>query len=242
MAKLPKPKFNLRVAKATTPTLISLVFRYRGKRIVYSTGYSVHPKDWDFKAQRPIIQQRRPDLIKVKRQLDDLSFYCTNIFIESNYGLIEPGEFKNQLDIKMGRIKLVNSNDGEANSKPDFWEFLDLELEDMHKQGMREGSWDAFNRHANILKRFAKEVRHFDYDDVDWNLRLEIIDWLASRNIKLAYGNKTISILRQFMERARRKKLHSNVEYQGTGWIIPQKKAVGQKVILTEIELQRLQI
>ena len=49
MAKLPKPKFYLRLPNGDSETLISLMVSYCGKRLVYSTGYSIHPQDWDAK-------------------------------------------------------------------------------------------------------------------------------------------------------------------------------------------------
>lgn len=243
MAKLPKPKFNLRLPKAKNETLISLVFRYRGQRLVYSTGYSIQPKDWDFKLQRPIQQERRTDLFTIKRQLDDLAKYCIDIFIEANYGFISLKTFKEQLDIKTGKTTITDALEGQIEKetkRPTFLEYLDIELAEMKRHGMRMSSWDSFDRHAKILKRFAKEVRYFDYEDVDWNFRFEFIDWLSSRNIKLGYGNKTLSTLRQFLERAKRKKLHNNGDYQGMGWVVQQKKAKGQMVVLSPEELQRL--
>lgn len=243
MAKLPKPKFNLRLPKAKNETLISLIFRYRGQRLVYSTGFSIHPKDWDFKIQRPIQKERRTDLFAIKRRLDDLAKHCIDIFIEADYGSVSLEAFREQLDIRLGKNAIPNASENhkdQEKKRPTFLEFLDIELAEMKEHGMRLSSWDSFYRHAKILKRFAKEVRHFDYEDVDWNLRLEIIDWLANRNIKLGYGNKTLSTLRQFLERARRKKLHTNTDYQGTGWVVTNKKAKGQMVILTPDELQRL--
>ncbi|MBK7870749.1 MAG: hypothetical protein IPJ74_08695 [Saprospiraceae bacterium] len=72
------------------------------------------------------------------------------------------------------------------------------------------------------------------------NLRLELIDWLTKRNVQLAYGNKTLKVLRQLMERARRKKLHRNIDYQGRGWTVPETKAKGQIVTLNPVELQTL--
>ena len=73
-----------------------------------------------------------------------------------------------------------------------------------------------------------------------WNFRLKFIDWLAEKEVKISYGNKALGILRQFLERARHRKLHNNTQYQGSGWFVPQKKAAGEKVILTPEELQRL--
>jgi integrase len=244
MAKLPKPKFNLRQPNSKSETLISLVFRYRGKRLVHSTGYSIHPKDWDFKSQRPIQQEGRSELFAIKRLLDDLSTHCIDIFIESNYGQISIKDFKKELNTKLSQEKNPGSGRKSSNDLAEeitFLEFLDLEIEEMKKDsGIRKDTVRMFKNHADIIKKFAQEVRPFNYEDVDWNFRLEFIDWLTKRNSKLEYGNKTLSVLRQFLERARRKKFHANVQYQGPGWLVPKKRASGDKVILTMEELQIL--
>ena len=67
MAKLPQAKFNLRLPNGKNPTLIYLVYRYRGQRLIYSTEYSVKPKDWDSKKQRPILRERRRELMIIQR-------------------------------------------------------------------------------------------------------------------------------------------------------------------------------
>lgn len=238
MAKLPIPKFNLRLPNGDTETLISLVYRYRGKRLVYSTGFSIHPKDWDTKIQRPINQERRSELFTIRRCLDDLSRYCTDIFIAHDYGCISIPDFKEQLDQKVSKGDLVDHNVDSS-----FIEFLDDELEDMEAGGMKANTLKMFRQHINNIKAFAKQYnggRGFSYKDVDWNLRIEMIDWLTDRGVQLAYGNKTLKTLRQFMERARRKRLHTNINYQGVGWTVTPKRAKGDLVILTTTELQTL--
>ncbi|MCG8328653.1 MAG: Arm DNA-binding domain-containing protein [Chitinophagales bacterium] len=62
MAKIPKPRFNLKAPKSKKETLIFLVFRYRRKRLLYSTGLTINPTEWDFKTQRPIEKEMRPAL------------------------------------------------------------------------------------------------------------------------------------------------------------------------------------
>lgn len=240
MAKLPTPKFNLRVASAQNETLISLVFRYRGNRLVYSTGLSIHPKDWNFDTQRPIPQTRREELFIIKRRLDDLATYCMDIFIATEYGQISPKDFRKELDLKMARIDTPESQEPVADDRLHFLEFLDLEIAEMKAAKMKRGSWKVFETHAGRIKKFAAEVygtRGFTYEDVDWNLRLKLIDWLAKQNTQLAYGNKTLKVLRQFLERARRKKLHSHTDYLGEGWTVTRKKAEGQLVTLSNDEL-----
>ncbi|PHN00931.1 phage integrase SAM-like domain-containing protein [Flavilitoribacter nigricans] len=235
MAKLPKPRFNLKSPNATSESLIFLVFRYRGQKVLYSTGLAIHPKEWNFKAQRPIEKERRPDLWAIRRQLDDFEAYCKAIYIESGYGRITVQSFKDKLDLKSGRTEPVDQL-----PQLSFFEFIEQELEEMQQQGMRRSSFQPFKLHAEILRNFSREQGEFTFEDIDWNFRLQLIDWLATRKVQVGYGNKTLSILRQFMERARRKKLHSNVKYQGSGWLVSKKKAVSTPVTLSLEELQTL--
>lgn len=234
MPRLPKPRFNLKSPKSKSETLIFLVFRYRGHRLLYSTSLAIHPKDWNAKTQRPYQLERRPDLWAIQRQLDDFSAWCRSIYINSVYGRISPQEFKNCLDEESGR------KDKPTDPGLTFFEFVEKEISQMKTQGMRESSLAPYKVHANVLRAFAEEQGKFTYEEVDWEFRFRLIDWLYERNVKLSYGNKTLGILRQFMERARRKKLHVNTQYQGSGWLVSQKKAAIEKVILTPAELQYL--
>lgn len=241
MRKLPKPRFNLKAPNAKKETLIFMIYRYWGKKLLYSTGLNIHPDDWDFNLQRPIERERRSDLWSTHQELDNLASICKSIFIESDYGSIEVLDFKNRLDILTKKtLESIPSSDTNSGEVPSFFEFLELELAEMRETGMKYDTWRMFKLHAHNLKKFAKDRGGFDFEDVDWNLRLELVDWLANRNNQLGYGNKTLKILRQFMERARRKKLHSNTDYQGVGWTVSRTKAKGSIVILNPQELQAL--
>lgn len=235
MAKLPKPRFNLKAPKSNTETLIFLVFRYRGKKLLYSTGFSIKPGEWDFKSQRPVEQERRPDLWSIRQQLDHLASYCTSAYINSEYGRISVDDFKQELDLKSGKSAIE-----EESAASTLFEFIQQELEEMERSGMRKASLGPFHRHVKVLKKFATEQGKFNYEDVDWELRLALIDWLSSKSFQLSYGNKVLGTLRQFMERARKKKLHNNTSYQGKGWYVPRKKTIGQKAILNPQELEKL--
>ena len=235
MAKLPRPKFNLKKPKSKTETLIFLVFRYRGKKLLYSTGLTILPSEWNFKQQRPVEKERRPDLWAIRLQLEELEAICRAIYIGCGYGQISVEDYKDKLDFQTGKTKSE-----EETPRLSFMAFMDQQIDGMRKQGMRAGSVKTFKLHIEILRQFMAEEGAFDYEDVDWNLRLRLVDWLSGRNAQLAYGNKTLSVLRQFLERARREKLHENTKYQGAGWSITQKKASSIPVTLNLEELQRL--
>ncbi|MEM9885981.1 MAG: tyrosine-type recombinase/integrase [Bacteroidota bacterium] len=240
MRKLPKLRFNLKSPKSKTETLIFLVFRYRGHKLLYSTGLTILPNDWDTKAQRPFEKETRKDLWALYRKLNNLATSCKKIFIESNYGDITITKFKKLLVLENEDTYQPTKKTLAIPKRLEFLEFCDLELTEMKATGMNKTSIRGFKLHANILKKYAKEEGTFTYEDVDWEYRLKLIDWLTKRDIQLSYGNKTLKVLRMFLERAKKKKIHANSNYNGSGWLIPRTKAKGQIIFLTLRELQIL--
>lgn len=97
MRKIPSARFNLKSPNAKSSTLIFLVFRYNGKKLLYSTGLNIKPTDWDQKSQRPILRERRKDLWLLNQKIESLSQDCKQIYIETNYGDISIADFKSKL-------------------------------------------------------------------------------------------------------------------------------------------------
>lgn len=235
MAKIPVPRFTLKDVNAKTRSLVYLIYRYRGLKLRYSTQISIAMEDWNRKTQRPHAKERRPDLSAIRRKLENISENTKDIYIEYNYGDLSKEQFKRELDIRLDRVEVPRKK-----KTLSFFEFMDAELAEMEATGMKYGSLKVFKAHSQILKQYAADKGEFCYEDVNWSLRLKLIDWLAARKVQLAYGNKTLNDLRQFMERARRKGLHLNTGYQGQGWQVRPLKAEGEKVALIRSELEVL--
>ena len=235
MAKIPVPRFTLKDVNAKTRSLVYLIYRYRGLKLRYSTQISIALEDWNRKTQRPHAKERRPDLWAIRRKLENISEHTKNIYIEYNYGALSKEQFKRELDIRLDRVEAPRKK-----KTLSFFEFMDAELAEMEATGMKYGSLKVFKAHSLILKQYAADKGEFCYENVNWSLRLKLIDWLAARKVQLAYGNKTLNVLRQFMERARRKGLHLNTGYQGQGWQVRPLKAEGEKVALIRSELEVL--
>ncbi|MEM6395894.1 MAG: phage integrase SAM-like domain-containing protein [Bacteroidota bacterium] len=235
MAKIPKPRFNLKSPKKKSETLIFLVYRYRGKKLLYSTGQTIHPDEWDIAEQRPFAFERRNDLRLITNDLNQYATWCTDIYIEHNYGDLSVQEFRDAFDVKTGRAVPK-----EEKQVPSLLEYLDEEYTDMCARGNQESTLKAYRLHLNNLRKYMEERGEFTYDDVDWNFRLRLIDWLTTIKASVGYGNKTLSIFRQVLEKARRKNYHSNTKYHGSGWLVPVKKGKGDTIVLNMTELQLL--
>lgn len=248
MAKIPKPHFNLKNPKSKTKSLIYLIFVYQGRRVKHSTGSNIKVSEWDHNRQRPMDIVRRPDLWALKRQLDDLEEYTKSIYVDHDYGQLTPTQFKEELEKRIElaetESRAVHKNgrkESQSNrSGPDLFEFIEMEVAEMEASNMKWGSLKTFKLHAGLLKEFVKKRGYFTYEDVNWQLRLQLVDWLTAKKVSLAYGNKTLSILSQFMERAKRKGLHTHSGYQGRGWRVGRLKAEGTKVTLNMEELDHL--
>ena len=246
MYKIPHPKFNLKSTKSETQTLIVLLFRYRGKLIKLSTQCFVHPCEWDQCRQRAVLQEGRNDLTALNKTLDKIAACCLDIYTAHGYGAIDAHDFKVELKRRLNKSS-DNFDVVPHNTKPStpqgLFEFIARELIEIEAAKMKKSSLKTFRTHSKILREFGEfidPVNLFTYEDVDWQLRLRLIDWLADRKVQLAYGNKTLKVLRQFLESARRQKLHSHTDYQGKGWTVTRKKAHSQKVLFTEAELNIL--
>ena len=156
MAKIPRPRFNLKKPQAKAETLIYLVYRYRGQKLRYSTQLTILPHEWDFKSQRPLEQERRPDLWAIRRQLDDYAAYTKAIYIEHDYGVLSKEEFKALLNKKSGRI-CQEQRRGEV----PLLEFIDLEMAEMEASGMKSDTLRMFRLHTRLIKKFAEEKGGF---------------------------------------------------------------------------------
>lgn len=243
MRKLPKARFNLKTPTSKSETLIFLIFRYQGKKVLHSTSLSIHPSDWDKKSQRPIQREHRKDLWILNQKIESLSQKCRDIYISTNYGDLSAKDFKAKLlkeeNDNIDQKKTPNKAQIEK-ERVEFLTFLDTELEEMKDTGMKKDTLRGFKLHANLLKEFAKENGTFTYEDVDWAFRLKLIDWMTNREMQLGYGNKLLKVLRMFLERARKKKIHTHTDYQGRGWMVTETKARGHKVYFNPKELQVL--
>jgi len=245
MNKLPIARFNLKNPNSDKQTLILMFFRYKGKKLQYSTGFSISPKDWNKKDNRAFLKEHRNDLIAINSNLDDLASKCTKIYIDNNYGDVSLKEFKTELDLRTNKVckAELNQKIQKTSKKITFNDFMDLEFKEMEQSGIKKTTLKTVRLHIEIIKRFGQTLNSkssFTFQDVNWEFRSEFIKWMVKNNSKLSYGNKTLKTLRQFLESGRRKNLHNNKAYQGKGWIVQRKKAKGQIVTLSTNELEHL--
>jgi len=76
--------FKLKKPKGDKPTLIYFraYFKKEGKSLIYSTGESIHPKDWDFENNCPNNLSGRKSDAQIRRSINQQLNRYTNLFQE----------------------------------------------------------------------------------------------------------------------------------------------------------------
>ena len=100
-AKIPTVRFNIKsTLQPSVPTLIVLVIRYNGQKLVYSTGEKIKPKHWDKKISR--AKRTLSEYTDLNKRLNELADHATDIYKENGFGKISIDGFKLELAYRNG--------------------------------------------------------------------------------------------------------------------------------------------
>ena len=109
--------FNIKEPNGDKESLIlfSAYFKDEGRKFVYSTGETIHPKEWDFENRQPNNLNGRSDRANrhraIKRQLDRYSNFFSDTI--QNFKLanreILISEIKENFDVEFKRTKSISS-------------------------------------------------------------------------------------------------------------------------------------
>ena len=170
--------FNLKDKNKDGATLIYLkaYFKNEGKRFVYSTGESIHPKEWDFKNRQPNAltgRTRKADTHRtIKRQLDRYS-NLFNLITES---------FKNtnqELTVEKVRAEFDKEFKRVATGKNKFYDAYDEFVS--FKKKNQEWSLATIKRYDNIknmLQDFeVKKKYKITFDTINEKFYTEFTDF-----------------------------------------------------------------
>ena len=240
--KIPTPRFNLRnhhpEKDKDNPTLIVLVLRYNGKRLVWSTQEKARPRFWDKKRNRVKVTVNNHFDADINNSLNDIATKAIEIFKELG-NEVSTDEFKQELNYRTGRKKRPEQETNHLELFPFIESYLEKRIQ---AQNAKRGTWKILKTCANHLKNYAIEKHNgsFTYEDVTWDLRHDFEDWLyqVPRQLSTNYTAKMLSIFKQFMNEARERDYHTNEIYRRKGWNIKKEKL--SKVVLSFEELNQL--
>lgn len=235
VAKIPTPRFNLKVqgpqGGKDIPTLVLLVIRYNGQKLVWSTQQFVKPRFWDKKTCRAKITIANSEDAKLNQALNEIQNTALTIF--DKLGLLPVADLKKELDYIFGR-KEREADAGHLELLP----FLDWYL-NMRKMDVKHkrGTWKMLQTASNLLKQYAEEKHggQLKYEDATWDFHHNFKQWLFAppREHSTNYAAKVIDLTGQFMREARKRGHHDNDRPEQSGWPI-KKVRIPQQVLSFE--------
>jgi integrase len=170
--------FNLKDKNKEGATLIYLkaYFKKEGKKFVYSTGETIHPKDWDFENRQPNNLNGRTSKADshrtIKRQLDRYSSLFVSIteLYKNTDREITIEEVRKEFDKEFKRVSLGKNKFYEA-----YDEFMAF------KQKNKEWSPATIKRYDNIkthLEEFEKAKKYkLTFDTITQKFYTEFTDY-----------------------------------------------------------------
>ncbi len=232
---IPKVRFNLIPAKDGEAYIV-LVLRYNNQVLRYGVGAKLKAKQWDSKAQRAKYAGNNDALVEVNRLLNDLENLVTQIYIETT-GQISPEDFRKEILYRTGQVERPAEEIQRLPTLPEF--AAQFVGERQNSLTGKRGTWKVLLTVSNYLSEFAQDQSaRLAFDEIDHNFAHGFTNWMYSppREFSANYAAKVLSVVRQFMREAQRRKLHSNTAY--TGFSIKKEKVT--HIALTFDELDTL--
>ncbi len=238
-AKIPNVRFNLKSHDkdydSNIDILIILVFRYKGKKLVWSTGEKVKPKYWNQEKGRAKNVKNHPEYVDMNQRLNKLEEITINIFKKNDFGKIEPKDFKNELSYESGNLDRPNLN-------PTLFQFIEQYINELRTKNPDVSTWKKFRTIYNHLEQFSKEQKkELNYEDIDWRFKNEFEQWLydSPRNHSINNASKNLQVVKQLLYESKRLGYHTNNTFEEKGFNIRRTKTKN-KVRLTFNELNQL--
>lgn len=235
---MPAINFYLKQKKSSQPTLIFLQFYSSGRRLVFSFGQSIHPKDWDLKKQR--VKGNKATTADGKFLLNDLLDNLENECKSAYNSLLKNGVPSIE-DIKRRLSDFMYNNSGD-NSKDDLFSLAErfCKNEIPYKGKSRKyNTVRSYRTTYNHLKEFARHTKSkVDFDTISLDFYYKFISYLKKEGLNTNSVGKEIKILKVFLAEALDLGLSDNLQFRHKKFAVPREDT--EAVYLTWDEILKL--
>jgi integrase len=226
-------RFNLKNKKEKS-TLILMIYRYDGNRLVYSTGEKIAPSLWNDKEQ--LTRRNRtlnPYANEVNSYLKKIEAIVLDIHRSARIEdrTLGPDEFKIEIEIRLGKRNKPKA--------PTLFEFISSFIKNKELASMPKGSIQVYQKSFKHLLGFSERYGKIDFQDIDIPFLEKYKSYLFKElNFSQNYGVKIIQNLKLFLNEATEQGLNKNMEYKKRKFKI--KKENPTHIYLTMDEIQKI--
>ncbi|NNE15367.1 MAG: site-specific integrase [Saprospiraceae bacterium] len=208
-------RYNLKNRKEQS-TLISLVYRFNGQRLVYSTGQKIPPKFWNDRKQRAKETQRFPEYSELNNFLNTMAAkvntFHRQFIIDNKTPTV--AKFK----------KLLNEFLMKSDNKNTLFAFIENFIKERtESNNYSKGTVKNYTTVFNHLKTFSKKGRRQpDFNDIDIDFFSSFNTYLYSPplNNSKNYVKKIWQTIGVFLNDATDKGLNKNLSYKSKAFQI----------------------
>ncbi len=218
-------------------SLIFLQWKYRGMRLIFSTGESIDPKHWNRKKQ--VVRNNELTTANGNFFINDLlralASKCEQAYTtELKNGIPTPGILRKHL-----RTYLNQHIDAERQIKDSIWDligrFISGEVRDKNEKKKTPGTLKTYGIVKGHLQAFDKKSKYgLSFENVNRDFLDKYLDYLE-QDARLAPNTiaKNLQILKVFMNVGYDRNYHSNSWYKkiSVSWEESENVALSRKEI-----------
>jgi len=194
---MPNVNFYLKSPEQSGKSLILLQMKYKGKRLVFSTGEAVLPKIWNDKKQRVKNNEQTKD---GEHNLNDLLNNLDKVCISSYNELIKSGTPAPET-LKQRLKEFMDQNIGKSETKETIFSFLEKYIE----RNRGEKAANTVKKYGTLLYHLREyyKTEKFDFDSINLNFFYNYVSFLKKKfSLKRNSIAKDIAVLKTILNEA----------------------------------------
>lgn len=229
MAK--KPNFNLK-NRTDNPALIILVFRFKGRKVVLSTGLTVPQKFWNDEQQRIRASRDFPRHKQLNQRLNLFETETVKLWDEYQAQGILPTakEFKTELTNRLNNVH---------QEAPSLLPFIHQVIDERQRMNRPAGSIQVYKNCLKNLEDYqAERKKALNFDLLNDAFVNDFTVFLFAQNFADSYVHKILTTLKMFVRLADKRGI-----YEGSPLLkasLGVKKRERDNIYLSEGEIQTL--
>jgi integrase len=230
-------RFNLKDnTDINKDTLINLIYRFSGKRLKYSTGQKIKPKNWNENQQRAKNIKQFPQAAELNALLDKLE----HTTLTAHRKFINDDKLPTLEDLKKELDScLFKSDEGETTEAPKpFMLFFD-ELINERKESPKFalGTIKNYRTAYNHLSNYQKQKRiTIDFDNIDLDFFNSYTNYLYALKYSTNYVSKLIRNIKTVIQEATERGINANMRFKSKKFRVSGEDAKNIYLTLDELE------
>ncbi|MBM1105160.1 site-specific integrase [Aurantibacter crassamenti] len=213
-------RFSLKNLNSKKDTPIIFTYSYgRGNRLKFSTGYKIHPKNWDQKNQKVRAIAHISNREEVNSNLSEIR----SKFLKGITQLQGTNIKYDKYTLKELYYNIINKKAPQSTIKRiEFLEFADRFVEQKEKQltltstaSLNLITIRAYKQTIKKIREYSKaEDRKVNFETIDLEFYYSFVNYLEEKNMSLNTIGKHIKNIIALMNRATEDGLNTNLAYK----------------------------